>query len=66
MKRMRKSLALILVFVMVSSLVIGALPVLAADITELYNDSFNTEGLWITEIYPNDVDRSQWELVHMI
>ena len=58
MKRMRKILAFVLVLAMLSSLVIGALPVQAADITELYNDSFNVEGLWLTEIYPNDVDRS--------
>jgi len=58
MKRMRKYLSLFLIVAMLSSLAIGALPAMAADITELSNNSFHMEGLWLTEIYPNDVDRS--------
>ena len=56
MKKMRKLLAFFLIIGIVSQFAV--LPAAAADITELSNHSFHKEGLWITEIYPNDVDRS--------
>lgn len=57
MKRTQKILAGILILVMMLQL----LPAisLAANTTDLADDSFNGEGVWITEIYHNDVDRSE-------
>ena len=58
MKNLKKILALLLTVAMLLSVV--AVPVWADSIVEttLTGHSFHSEGLWLTEIYPNDVDRS--------
>ena len=60
MKNLKKSLALLLTVAMLLSVVAGAIPAFADSIvvTTLTGHSFHSEGLWLTEIYPNDVDRS--------
>ena len=59
MKQFRKWTAVALSVLLLAQLVSGVIPVLALEAgQELANHSFHAEGLWLTEIYPNDVDRS--------
>ena len=59
MKHIRKSTAVLLTVIMLVQLISGILPALAVSSTaELTDHSFHGEGLWLTEIYPNDSERS--------
>ena len=56
MKLIKSMLSVILILAMLVQL--SAAAVFAAKTTNLSGPSFNGEGVWITEIYNNDVDRS--------
>lgn len=57
---LKRTISLFLAFVLVvTQLLTGVVPVLAASTVQMTDHSFNGEGLWITEIYNNDVDRSE-------
>ena len=56
---LKRTISLFLAFVLVATqLLTGVVPVLAASTVQMTDHSFNGEGLWITEIYNNDVDRT--------
>ena len=60
MKHIRKWMSLLLTVIMLVQLVSGIIPTLAVSNTaELTDHSFHGEGLWLTELYPNDTDRSK-------
>lgn len=59
MKKLTKRIALLLTLSLLVQLLPTVLPVFAATTKELTDQSFNGEGLWITEIYHNDIDRSE-------
>lgn len=55
----KRTTALLMVVVMLAvQLLTGTVPVFAAKTADMTDHSFNGEGVWITEIYNNDVDRS--------
>jgi len=57
---LKKTIALSLVVVMVAiQLMTGTVTAFAAETAAMTDHSFNGEGVWITEIYNNDVDRSE-------
>ena len=56
---MKKLLSLLLILALLVQLLPTVLPAFAATTLELTDHSFNGEGLWITEIYHTDVDRSE-------
>lgn len=60
MKQLRKGLAMLLTLALLASLLPNVLPAFADSIVtgNLTGHSFHSEGLWLTEIYPNDVNRS--------
>ena len=56
----KRTTSLMLVVVMVAlQLLSGAISAFAASTAAMTDTSFNGEGVWITEIYNNDVDRSE-------
>ena len=56
---LKRTFSLFLAFVLVATqLLTGVVPVWAASTVQMTDHSFNGEGLWITEIYNNDVDRT--------
>ena len=60
MKHLRKLMAAFLTVILLVQLVAGAIPTLAITSTaQLTDHSFHGEGLWLTEIYPNDTNRSK-------
>ena len=57
---LKRTIAVLLVISMVAvQLLTGIVPAYAADTADMTDVSFNGEGVWITEIYNNDVDRSE-------
>ncbi|MBQ7345247.1 MAG: metallophosphoesterase, partial [Oscillospiraceae bacterium] len=58
MEFMKRRLAWLLIAVLVLQLVPAGIMVQALQTADLTDSAFNGEGLWITEIYNNDVDRS--------
>lgn len=60
MKHVRKPMAILLTVILLVQLVSGIIPAMAVSSTaELTDHSFHGEGLWLTEIYPNDAERSK-------
>lgn len=60
MKHLRKSVSALLIVMLLLQLVSGVIPALAVSSTsQLTDHSFHGEGLWLTEIYPNDANRSK-------
>ena len=58
MKRHQRLTALLLTLVLLVQLLPGIIPAFATETAEEDRTAFNIEGLWLTEIYANDVDRS--------
>ena len=60
MKKMQRLTAVLLAVFMLVQLMSGVIPAFAVSSTAAMTDhSFHGEGLWLTEIYPNDAERSK-------
>ena len=59
MKHLQKWLAVLMTVILLVQLISGIIPAFAVSSTaELTDHSFHGEGLWLTEIHPNDTNRN--------